>query len=118
MSYRNRKNMAALRKTPPIALDEHVEKALYLRRSMEQDEAQKASISQQLETTLLYAERSHTPLQKRPDYYPPALTGLRGSHPGSNDHAHARAWTGRSDWGPTTLLGEEYDLVVVGGGLI
>ncbi|MCX8229866.1 MAG: NAD(P)/FAD-dependent oxidoreductase [Planctomycetota bacterium] len=51
------------------------------------------------------------------DYYPPALTGLRGSHPGSNDHAHSRAWAGRSDWGPTTKLPETYDLVVVGGGL-
>ena len=52
-----------------------------------------------------------------PSYYPPARTGLRGSHPGSNDHAHARAWNGRSDWGPTTKLSETYDLVVVGGGL-
>ncbi len=50
-------------------------------------------------------------------YYPPARTGLRGSHPGSNDHAHSRAWAGRSDWGPTTQLRETYDLVVVGGGL-
>ena len=50
-------------------------------------------------------------------YYPPALTGLRGSHPGSNDHAHARAWSGRTDWGSTTNLNETYDLVVVGGGL-
>ena len=30
-----------------------------------------------------------------PLYYPPSLTGLRGSHPGSNTHAHARAWEGR-----------------------
>ncbi len=52
-----------------------------------------------------------------PSYYPPARTGLRGSHPGSNEHAHARAWNGRSDWGPTTKLSETYDLVVVGGGL-
>ncbi len=52
-----------------------------------------------------------------PSYYPPARTGLRGSHPGSNDHAHSLAWDGRSDWGPTTTLSETYDLVVVGGGL-
>lgn len=51
------------------------------------------------------------------EYYPPALTGLRGNHPGSNAHAHSRAWAGRSDWGPTTKLPETYDLVVVGGGL-
>jgi spermidine dehydrogenase len=52
-----------------------------------------------------------------PSYYPPARTGLRGSHPGSSDHAHSRAWNGRTDWGATTDLQEEYDLVVVGGGL-
>ena len=53
----------------------------------------------------------------KPEYYPPALTGLRGSHPGSEKNAHNRAWTGQTDWGPTTDLKEEYDLVVVGGGL-
>jgi spermidine dehydrogenase len=52
-----------------------------------------------------------------PTYYPPARTGLRGSHPGSNDHAHSRAWTQRTDWGPTSNLEETYDLIVVGGGL-
>ena len=52
-----------------------------------------------------------------PSYYPPARTGLRGSHPGSNDHAHSRAWAQRSDWGLTTDLKQKYDLVVVGGGL-
>ena len=53
----------------------------------------------------------------KPSYYPPAFTGLRGSHPGSNEHAHSQAWTKQKDWGPTTDLKEEYDLVVVGGGL-
>lgn len=52
-----------------------------------------------------------------PLYYPPSLTGLRGSHPGSNTAAHSRAWDKKSDWGPTTTLKEEYDLIVVGGGL-
>ncbi|MDP7442673.1 MAG: hypothetical protein QGI37_13135 [Verrucomicrobiota bacterium] len=52
-----------------------------------------------------------------PLYYPPSLTGLRGSHPGSDAHAHARAWTKKSDWGPTAKLNESYDLVVVGGGI-
>lgn len=52
-----------------------------------------------------------------PLYYPPALTGLRGSHIGSNTYAHARAWDGKSDWGSTTKLKEEYDLIVVGGGI-
>jgi len=53
----------------------------------------------------------------QPSYYPPARTGLRGSHPGSNESAHARAWNGQSDWGATTKLDGTYDLVVVGGGL-
>jgi spermidine dehydrogenase len=52
-----------------------------------------------------------------PLYYPPSLTGLRGSHPGSNIHSHSRAWAGKSDWGPTTELQETYDMVVVGGGI-
>ncbi|MGI9200751.1 MAG: NAD(P)-binding protein [Woeseiaceae bacterium] len=65
----------------------------------------------------LEASGQETMAALAPDYYPPALTGLRGSHPGSNDAAHARAWSGRSDWGPTTRLREAYDLVVVGAGL-
>jgi len=52
-----------------------------------------------------------------PSYYPPSRTGLRGSHPGSNEHAHSRAWTQLSDWGATTKIPETYDLIVVGGGL-
>jgi spermidine dehydrogenase len=49
--------------------------------------------------------------------YPPSLTGLRGSHPGSNTHAHAKAWTKKSDWGTATSIKEKYDLIVVGGGI-
>ena len=48
-------------------------------------------------------------------YYPPLLTGLRGNHPGSFEDAHALR-----DGKPTptvTDTGEEYDLIVVGGGL-
>jgi spermidine dehydrogenase len=76
--------------------------------------------------TLMAAGSSMLPLEATgqaamaamdPSYYPPARTGLRGSHPGSNEHAHSRAWAGRSDWGPTTTLPEAYDLVIVGGGL-
>ena len=52
-----------------------------------------------------------------PSYYPPKFTGLRGSHPGSNEHAHARAWEQKTDWGATSDLSETYDLVVVGGGI-
>ncbi len=52
-----------------------------------------------------------------PLYYPPARTGLRGSHPGANVHAHDKAWNKKTNWGATTKLGEVYDLVVVGGGI-
>lgn len=65
----------------------------------------------------LVASGQETMAALGPDYYPPALTGLRGSHPGSNDAAHQRAWAGRTDWGPTAKLQETYDLVVVGAGL-
>ncbi|MCP4784549.1 MAG: NAD(P)/FAD-dependent oxidoreductase [Fuerstiella sp.] len=54
---------------------------------------------------------------KDPSYYPPSRTGLRGSHPGSNTYAHAMALDGDTDFGPATTLNEEYDLVVVGGGI-
>ncbi len=48
-------------------------------------------------------------------YYPPLLTGLRGSHPGSFEAAHAlrdgQALSAARD------TGENYDLIVVGGGI-
>lgn len=51
-------------------------------------------------------------------YYPPALTGLRGSHTGSFEVAHELARNGRKDWGPGHAPDETvYDLVVVGGGI-
>lgn len=52
-----------------------------------------------------------------PLYYPPSKTGLRGNHPGSYTNAHSRALDGKLDWGPSTKLKEEYDLIVVGGGI-
>lgn len=51
-------------------------------------------------------------------YYPPALTGLRGSHPGSFDAAHSlRDGTFWEQAGTPVDTGESYDLVVVGGGI-
>jgi len=49
--------------------------------------------------------------------YPPALTGLRGSHPGSFEVSHALAWGGASWPRPDSLTDDVYDLVVVGGGI-
>jgi len=49
--------------------------------------------------------------------YPPALTGLRGNHPGSFEVAHAVARAGASFERPAKPTEGEYDLVVVGGGL-
>jgi spermidine dehydrogenase len=52
------------------------------------------------------------------DYYPPALTGLRGSHPGSFEVAHSlRDGTFWDTAGTPKDTGEKYDLVVVGGGI-
>lgn len=52
--------------------------------------------------------------QDLPGYYPPALGGMRGSHPGAFETAHAtrdgQRWTGED-------TGEVYDLVVVGAGI-
>jgi len=56
--------------------------------------------------------------QNNPDYYPPALTGLRGAHIGSFETAHAlRDGTFWENAGEPVATGEEYDLVVVGGGI-
>ena len=51
------------------------------------------------------------------EYYPPALTGLRGSHPGANTHAHNLAWQSSYKVSSVRNTNEAYDLVVVGAGL-
>ncbi len=51
------------------------------------------------------------------DYYPPALTGLRGSHPGSFEVAHEMRDGKVFEVGPDGETGETYDLIVVGGGI-
>jgi spermidine dehydrogenase len=52
-----------------------------------------------------------------PSPYPPGLTGLRGSHPGSNTTAHQRAWSSEFRVADARQTDEHYDLVVVGAGL-
>ncbi len=59
--------------------------------------------------------KSSGPVANAPHaYYPPAETGMRGSHPGSFEVAHAavqgQRWTAEQ-------TGEHYDLVVVGAGI-
>ena len=48
------------------------------------------------------------------DYYPPAKTGLRGSHDGSWEAMHARV---SGEIYPVQVPQEDYDLVVVGAGI-
>jgi len=56
--------------------------------------------------------------QDAPGYYPPALTGMRGSHDGSFEVSHAlRDGRFRTSAGQTVATGETYDLVVAGGGI-
>ncbi|WP_435635142.1 NAD(P)-binding protein [Pseudomonas solani] len=50
-------------------------------------------------------------------YYPPALTGLRGSHPGAFEVAHQMGWEKKVFDTDGLKIEDEYDLVVVGGGL-
>ncbi len=49
------------------------------------------------------------------EYYPPAKTGLRGSHDGSWEVAHALR--DGKHWDNVTADAESYDLIVVGGGI-
>ena len=68
---------------------------------------------------LVGCSRRNVPLaqamQDRMGYYPPTLTGLRGSHPGAFEAAHALR-DGTAHAAPLDL-GEQYDLVIVGGGI-
>lgn len=64
------------------------------------------------------ADPSGVSKQNQPGYYPPALTGMRGSHAGSFESAHAlRDGDFWKTAGQTDDTKEAYDLVVVGGGI-
>ena len=69
-----------------------------------------------LSTALPLSLKASTSLLTSPDY-PPMLTGLRGSHIGSFEVAHALAWQGKTWQRPIHKTDDDYDLVVVGGGL-
>jgi spermidine dehydrogenase len=55
--------------------------------------------------------------EKDPGYYPPAKTGLRGSHDGSWEVAHELRDGNDKDWAEPLDDGESYDLVIVGAGI-
>jgi spermidine dehydrogenase len=64
------------------------------------------------------AASANAAAQDAAGYYPPALTGLRGNHPGSFETAHAlRDADFWSRAGGVAATGEDYDLVVVGAGI-
>jgi len=48
--------------------------------------------------------------------YPPAMTGMRGNHPGSFEVSHALAWKGVKP-AEHRKLDQHYDLVIVGAGV-
>lgn len=63
----------------------------------------------------VFAEEEVYASEKEPEYYPPAKTGLRGSHDGSWEAAHAMR-DGKTYDHPIRNK-EFYDLIVVGGGI-
>ena len=66
---------------------------------------------------LVAAALAEEAAQDAAGYYPPALTGLRGDHPGSFETAHALAREGERFAFDDLPVEESYDLVVVGGGI-
>jgi spermidine dehydrogenase len=64
------------------------------------------------------AQAAEREAQNAPDYYPPTRLGMRGDHPGAFEAAHELR--DGDFWNRTPSLiddGEDYDLVVAGGGI-
>lgn len=57
------------------------------------------------------------PTQTHTGAYPPALTGMRGSHPGAFEEAHILAFSGAREFGALAAPIEQYDLIVIGAGI-
>ena len=75
-----------------------------------------ASISP--ETLFAAAAADEFAPEKSPDYYPPARMGIRGNHDGTFTFAHRlRDGESADAFGTPQDTGEEFDLVVVGGGI-
>ena len=56
-------------------------------------------------------------IEKKEWQYPPSKTGMRGSHAGSFETAHAISWEGQVFDTPDEAVDKPYDLIVVGGGI-
>jgi spermidine dehydrogenase len=70
------------------------------------------------ETILAAAVLDEFAPEKASDYYPPSRTGIRGNHDGTFTFAHRlRDGEGADSFGDVIGTGENYDLVVVGGGI-
>jgi spermidine dehydrogenase len=66
----------------------------------------------------VHGQAGESEAQNAPGYYPPATTGLRGSHEGSYTVAHSvRDGSFWEHAGAAETTGESYDLVVVGCGI-
>src|SRR5277367_764245 len=66
----------------------------------------------------MYGQANEAEAQNAPGYYPPATTGMRGTHEGSYTVAHAvRDGDFWDHAGTAESTGEIYDLVVVGCGI-
>ena len=66
---------------------------------------------------LAFPDSAYAP-EKDPNYYPPALMGMRGNHEGTYTSAHSlRDGEFWDSAGKPESTGETYDLVVVGGGI-
>lgn len=68
-------------------------------------------------TSPMQAMRAQGLSEQQGLYYPPALTGLRGNHPGSFEQAHALGRSGKVFDYKDAPVEETYDLVVVGAGI-
>lgn len=77
-----------------------------------------AAVAGGLSPELAEAAQQEQRAQDAPGYYPPTRLGMRGSHPGSFEAAHevrdGDFWNNASSLEDT---GEQYDLVIVGGGI-
>src|SRR5271163_2301584 len=55
--------------------------------------------------------------EKDPSYYPPAKTGMRGTHDGAWEVAHQLRDGENETWATSVDDGESYDLIIVGAGI-